>query len=242
MRIIRFFLFVLLIVAVCLGVQWMFGVSTETILQYYWPVAGSVLVVCFGINLLYFGYYARKIKKSLILFSEKKQYDLFVEENKKMLKKCKSGYLRGMIQINLAAAYMEQGYYLAAKEQLLAIPPQIQKRFRGALKATFLANLTYVYFYLDEQGKALQLMEENERLFDRYRQESTVGLGALYCILQAFRCWAMGNWPQAQAQLQTAQQQFPEANLEQDVAFLQAKMKKTNYIRNQRIGAVKWSK
>ena len=224
-RIIRFLCLVLLILFLCLAGKVVFHVPMETVMVYYWPVAGCVVVGCVLIQVLYSVYYCRKINQLLKLMTEEKKMDLFIEKATQLAQKCKNRLLVSIIQINLAAAHAEQKQYQKAKELLQSIPQKSIRRFKGQHRAVYYANLAYVYYYLDEQGKALHIMDENKKLFETYQKDAINGFGAVYGVLQAFTSFTKGNETLAKEQMEATQAAFPEADVERDVAFLQRGMK-----------------
>ena len=128
--------------------------------------------------------------------------------------------LQAILQINLAAAYTEKKEYEKAKSLLEAIDPARVRRMKGLHKAVYFANLAYLYFYLDEQGKALQIMEERKKLFAAHQNDNSSGFAVVYGVLTAFTSFIKGDEVLAREQMESVQASFPEADLDRDLAFL----------------------
>ncbi|MEA4934923.1 MAG: hypothetical protein VB071_15270 [Lawsonibacter sp.] len=123
--------------------------------------------------------------------------DYYIREIRVLLEGKRSPHLRGVLLVNLSAAYQEKRDYQTAVQLLHSVNP---KKLTGINRSIYWADLANAYFYLGENSRALDIMAEQE--FDFSKLTETTQLGGLLAILSVFQMLASGNRPGAKQRLE----------------------------------------
>ena len=133
---------------VCLGlvlvlIQSSFQIPEDVFMQGYWIAAIVVVLGMLIINISYNLYYIGKVKKllNLLYAGESRRY---IEGMEALLKTAMGKTLRGTLELNLAAGYMEEKDYGTAISLLEAVDPR-QLRVDSA-RVVRAINLCESYF------------------------------------------------------------------------------------------------
>ncbi len=169
----------------------------------------AILIGTCVINLLYFFFYQRKIKKTVYLLETERPQE-FIEETQKLLQTAKGSILQKNLQFNLTAGYIDLGQYDVAIRILEALWEWSSTS--PAIKALHRLNLCVAYLESNQDAKAIALYEENRELFkqhiEKYKQKSNCGVLNI-SILEIQIAMRKGEYQQVSTLLCAIQKQFP---------------------------------
>ena len=161
----------IVIVGICLGiallvVQIVTGIDSDVFMRYYWMVAPFLVI---GAVVAYAGYqvyYQRKMQKLAGLLEQGKVKE-YLDGLMKLRESAKGKNLRNVIDLNLAAGYVESKQYGAAVMILESLPEEIIRNEN--LRVVYCINLCTSYFESGKKEKAETVYEENRGLFEKFR-------------------------------------------------------------------------
>lgn len=199
---------------VCLGlvlvlIQSSFQIQEDVFMQGYWIAAIVVVLGMLIINISYNLYYIGKVKKllNLLYAGESRRY---IEGMEALLKTAKGKTLRGTLELNLAAGYMEEKDYGTAISLLEAVEPR-QLRVDSA-RVVRAINLCESYFLAGQREKAQTLYDSSRRLFAKFRTGKLYG-GSI-AIVDVLEEISLGEFEQAKILLDKAKSTYKEAYLQ----------------------------
>ncbi|MFA9464678.1 MAG: hypothetical protein ACERKN_10360 [Velocimicrobium sp.] len=199
--------------------RFVFKLSEGEVWSYY--IIGSIIILvgAMGINIAWQKNLMKKVKCLEKILKDEQNPDKFIEENEKLLQTLKSSYNRAMIKINLSVGYCEKGEYETAKDILLSIPSKSLKGIHGVI---YFVNLAYVYFRIEENQKALNILELHNKDFLCFKTNSS--LGGSIAILRIFQ-YIVTNQPlEAQNLLTVEKEKWADHHFLEDWEFLQIKI------------------
>ena len=159
------------IAGICLGivllaVQIGMGIDSDVFMRNYWMAA---LVLVIGVVAVYAGYqvyYQRKMQKLAGLLAQGKAKE-YVDGMMKLRESAKGKNLRNVIDLNLAAGYVESKQYGAA---VMILESLREEDIRNEnLRVVYCINLCMSYFESGRTEKARKLYEESRGIFEKYR-------------------------------------------------------------------------
>lgn len=199
---------------VCLGlvlvlIQSSFQIQEDVFMQGYWIAAIVVVLGMLIINISYNLYYIGKVKKllNLLYAGESRRY---IEGMEALLKTAMGKTLRGTLELNLAAGYMEEKDYGTAISLLEAVDPR-QLRVDSA-RVVRAINLCESYFLAGQTEKAQTLYDSNRPLFAKFRAGKLYG-GSI-AIVDVLEEISRGEFEQAKALLDKAKSTYEEPYLQ----------------------------
>ena len=154
----------IIIIGICFGLTLLllkviFGIDDTTFMRGYWIVAPAIVIGALIINVCYNLFYFNKVKKIVRI--------------EDLLKTAKGKNLRNILELNLAAGYIE------TKQFDIAIPlleKLSHKRLKGsAVNVVHKINLCLSYFETAQYDKAITIYNENQRLFQQYKHNKIYG-------------------------------------------------------------------
>jgi len=204
---------------ILLLLRFVFKLSEEMVWKYY--IIASVIIIAGAmiINITWQMKLMKKIKSLAKLLKEEESTDKFIEENEKLLHKLKSNYNRNIININLSAGYCAKGDYETAKSILMSIS---LKHLKGVNKVVYYVNLAYIHFRLEENQKALSILELQKKDFACFEKSSS--LGGSIAILRIFQYIVQNQLEEANNSLNMARKKWTDKRLLEDWEFLQSKI------------------
>lgn len=149
-----------------------FQIEEDVFIRGYWIIAVIVVIGGMLINVLYNIYYQRKMSKLVTLLEAGKpeEYTVGVEA---LLQTAKGQDLRNILQLNLAAGYIDRKQYNRAVQILEELPAS---RLKGsAAKLVYRLNLCMGYFYAAEYEKAMCVYQESQEIFKAHRNDKNYG-------------------------------------------------------------------
>ena len=185
----------------------------------FWVLCALTLIAWYLINQLWYLEFRKTVGALLPILTEEKDPDRYIAENEKLLVGKKAEQIKGILRMNICAAYCEKGDYSKAEEHLLALRPQ---KLYGIQRVAYLADLAYVYFYLDQKAEALDVMAQNKKGLSDFAQSPH--LGGLIAVLQIFELLARGNVDEAKEALEKARERWPDSRCESDFLALEQKL------------------
>lgn len=199
---------------VCLGlvlvlIQSSFQIQEDVFMQGYWIAAIVVVLGMLIINISYNLYYIGKVKKllNLLYAGESRRY---IEGMEALLKTAMGKTLRGTLELNLAAGYMEEKDYGTAISLLEAVDPR-QLRVDSA-RVVRAINLCESYFLAGQREKAQTLYDSSRRLFAKFRTGKAYG-GSI-AIVDVLSEISRGEFDRAKALLDKAKSTYKEPYLQ----------------------------
>lgn len=167
----------ILIIGICFGLTLLvlkiiFGIDDTDFMRGYWIAAPAIVVDVLIINVFYNLFYFNKVKKIINLLNENKPQE-YIDKIEDLLKTAKGKNLRNILELNLAAGYIE------TKQFDIAIP-MLEKlsheRLKGsAVNVVHKINLCLSYFETAQYDKAITIYNENQVLFQQYRHHEIYG-------------------------------------------------------------------
>lgn len=201
---------------ILLMLRFIFRLSEEMVWKYYIIASIIILVGAMGINIIWQVNLMKKLKSFEKYLKEEGNPDKFIEENEKLLQTMKSDYNRTIIKINLSAGYCDKEEYETAKNILLSEPI---KQVKGINKVIYYINLAYIYFRLEENQKALSILEQQKKEFSDF--EKNLSLGGHITVLKIFQNIAENQLEEAQNLLTIAKDKWDDKRLLKDWEYLQ---------------------
>lgn len=204
---------------IMLLLRYIFKLSEQMMWKYYIIISIFLIAAAMVINLIWQIKIIRKLKGLEKILVEENNADKFIEENEKLLQTLKSSYYRKCIKINLSAGYCDKGDYEAAKNTLLSIS---NTRLMGINKVVYNINLAYVYFKLEEDQKAISILEQYDKEF--VRLENHVSLGGSIAVLKVLQLIAKNQTAEAQKLLNASKEKWTDNRTIRDWEYLQSKI------------------
>lgn len=199
---------------VCLGlvlvlIQNSFQIPEDVFMQGYWIAALVVVLGALVINISYNLYYMGGVKKLLTLLyaGDSRGY---IQGMEALRKTAKAKTLRGTLELNLAAGYMEEKDYGTAISILETVDPK-QLRADSA-RVVRAINLCESYFLAGHTEKAQTLYDSNRPLFAKFRTGKAYG-GSI-AIVDVLEAISRGEFHQAKILLDKAKSTYPEPYLQ----------------------------
>lgn len=199
---------------VCLGlvlvlIQSSFQIQEDVFMQGYWIAAIVVVLGMLIINISYNLYYIGKVKKllNLLYAGESRRY---IEGMEALLKTAMGKTLRGTLELNLAAGYMEEKDYGTAISLLEAVDPR-QLRVDSA-RVVRAINLCESYFLAGQTEKAQTLYDSSRPLFTKFRTGKAYG--GNIAIVNVLEEISRGEFDQAKILLDKAKSTYQEPYLQ----------------------------
>lgn len=186
-----------------------FGIDHEAFMHGYWIAAVAIVLGAVLINLCYNSIYLNKVKKNAKLLSEEKPQD-YIDGIENLLKTAKGKTLRNILELNLAAGYIE------TKKFDIAIP-MLEKLSHERLSGSSVnlvhkINLYLSYFETTQYEKAITVYNENQGLFQQYRHHKIYG--GNIAILDVIAAIINEQYNQAEELLDTAKKMYDDARLQ----------------------------
>ena len=223
---------IIILLGVCFGLALLllkisFGIGDEIFMHGYWIAAITIVIGAVLINLCYNLFYFNKVKKISKLLSEEKPQE-YIDGIEKLLKHAKGKILRNLLELDLAAGYIE------TKQFDIAIP-MLEKlsheRLGGSsVNAVLKINLCLSYFETAQYEKALTVYNENQSLFQQFRHHKTYG--GNITILDVIAAIIIEQYAQAEELLDTARKMYDDARLQksfQEILDILNKVKEEEY-------------
>lgn len=186
-----------------------FGIDDEIFMRGYWTAAIVIVIGAVLVNLCYNLFYFNRVKKIAKLMSEEKPQE-YIDGIEKLLRHAKGKTLRNLLELNLAAGYIE------IKQFDIAIP-MLEKlsheRLRGSsVNAVLKINLCMSYFETAQYEKALTVYNENQSLFQQFRHHKNYG--GNIAILDVIAAIINEQYAQAEELLDAARKMYDDARLQ----------------------------
>ena len=204
----------IILIGVCFGLILLlfkisFGIDDAAFMHGYWIVAIAILLGAVLVNLCYNQIYLNKVKKIVKLLSEEKSQE-YIAGIENLLKTAKGKTLRNILELNLAAGYIE------TKQFDIAIP-MLEKlsheRLSGSsVNVVHKINLCLSYFETTQYEKAITVYNENQRLFQQYRHHKIYG--GNIAILDIIAAIINEQYNQAEELLDTAKRMYDDVRLQ----------------------------
>ena len=167
------------------------------------------------INLLWYRAFNQKLASLQPILLEEHDADRYIAEINDLMDEQKSLQIRSILQFNLSAAYCEKRDFRKAKEMLSLINP---KKLNAVNRTLYWADYTYIHFYLKENNKAIQIMNEQNAAFNKISKLPK--WGALFLILTIFKELAEGNLEKAQSLLEKERPKWETEYNKDDFEYL----------------------
>lgn len=145
--------------------------DADAFLRGYWIAALVILLGTALFNILYNLSYQRKIRALAPLLASGRAAE-FAAGMEKLLQTAKGTGLRSILQLNLAAGWLEAGQIDQAVRLLEDLS---SRRFRGGAEMIRRLNLCLGYFRGAQYDQAMALYRESGPIFQPYREHKTLG-------------------------------------------------------------------
>lgn len=177
---------------------------------------GAVAVAAVAIDLLWYHAFNRRLKSLQPILSEEGDPDRYIQEISALLEGKRSPQLRGVLLVNLCAAYCDKEEYDTAKALLLQVNP---KKLSPINRLAYWADLAYIHFHLQENAQACAILTQQENALLKFKESPH--LGGLVAILFAFQKVAQGDKAAAKALLAQARPLWLTAHNAHDFEYLE---------------------
>ena len=164
-------------VGVCIGLvlgvlKGVFQIDDDVFNRWYWIIAVAVVLGAVLVNVLYNISYQRKMKKLIPLLEEQKPRE-YVAGVERLLETAKGENLRKILNMNLAAGYIDLKQFDKAAELLEGIS---EKGLVGStVKTVYRLNLCTCYFQSARGEEALELYHDSQKIFEPQRSGKLYG-------------------------------------------------------------------
>lgn len=181
--------------------------------QYYKYYLLFVVIIFLGglaINFLYFNKHSKKTKNHLVMLERGKPQE-FIDDIEAILPTLKSKYLKNLYTVNLSAGYCDLKNYKKAKKVLKSIENQ---KLPTGVREIYALNLTLVYFYLNEDEKAVKLYNDSTKDFAMIRKVPKYR--GNFAVLDTFYYISQGEIENAREKLEESREKYKDTRLLQD--------------------------
>ena len=164
-------------IGVCIGLvlgalKGAFQIDDDVFNRWYWIIAVAVVLGAVLVNVLYNISYQRKMKKLIPLLEEQKPRE-YVAGVERLLETAKGENLRKILNMNLAAGYIDLKQFDKAAELLEGIS---EKGLVGStVKTVYRLNLCTCYFQSARGEEALELYHDSQKIFEPQRSGKLYG-------------------------------------------------------------------
>lgn len=203
-----------MIIGLCIGfaslmIQKLFAIDEGAFMHGYWLVAWMIVIGAALINIFYNMYYYNKTEKIAKLLHEGKPQE-YIDGIEALLKTARGKNLRNILVLNLAAGYMETKQFDVA----IAILEEVSdKQLKGsAVNVVHRINLGISYFETAQYEKIIALYNENQSLFQKYRNHKVYG--ANIAILDVMIAIINKEYDQAEKLLDTAHRKYLDSRFQ----------------------------
>jgi len=212
----------LLLVVIQKGLQ----IDEDVFMRGYWAIALAVLAGVVLVNVLYNISYQKRIKRLAALLEAGKPEE-YLAGVEKLLETTKGKNLRNILKIDLAAGYIELKQFSQAIDVLEGVS---DKELTGAaVKAAYRINLCTSYFHTAQGGKALELYNSSQKIFES--QQISKLYGGSIAILDMLAAIQNEQYGQAERLLDRARRTWSDSRFQkafQEIDDTLAEMKKEN--------------
>ena len=166
-----------IIAGICLGVALLavkirLGIDSEAFMKNYWMAAPFLVIGAVAVYVGYQVYYQKKMHKLAGLLEKGKAKE-YIDGLMKLRESAKGKNLQNVIDLNLAAGYVESKQYGAAVMILESLPEAVIRNEN--LRVVYCINLCMSYFEIGKKEKARKVYEENRGLFEKLRSGKMYG-------------------------------------------------------------------
>lgn len=184
-----------------------------------------LIMFAMGISLAYYAHWFKKFvqKVNSILPLMETDPDAYITETEKLLEGRRPNNIRSMLIMNIAVAYMEKGDYETAKEKLKSINGNALKKANGAV---YFLNLAYVMIHLGQNEQALDIIKKFKKRFLSLPMGGN--LPRLNAFVQIFEAMEDGKWDEANKQMKTVKEKWPNKVTGVDYTILEKRLKEHN--------------
>lgn len=206
--------FKVVIFGVCLGllllvIQQGLQIDRDLFMRYYWLIGSVVVLGAVLINVGYNLSYQRQMAKIAKLLDAGRT-DEYLAGLEKLLQTARGKNLRSILQINLAAGYIEAKQFAAAVELLEGLDTE---RLKGrALKMVYRLNLCLSYFGAAQYDKAMAAYNAGKKDWDFFR--SNKDFGGNIALLDILAQIQQKNFDQAKSLLAETQSVWANPRLQ----------------------------
>ena len=203
----------IVLIGVCFGLILLFlkisfRIDDAAFMHGYWIVAVAIVLGAVLINVCYNLIYFNKVKKIAKLLSEEKPQE-YIDGIENLLKTAKGKTLRNILELNLAAGYIEVKQFDIAIPMLEILS---HERLRGSsVNVVHKINLCLSYFETAQYEKAITVYNENQGLFQQYRHHKIYG--GNIAILDIIAAIINEQYNQAEELLDTAKKMYDDLRL-----------------------------
>ena len=204
----------IILIGICFGLILLlfkisFGIDDTTFMHGYWIVAIAIVLGAVLINLCYNLIYLNKVKKIAKLLSEEKSQE-YIAGIENLLKTAKGKTLRNILELNLAAGYIETKQFDIAIPMLEKL--SLERLSSSSVNVVHKINLCLSYFETTQHEKAITICNENQELFQQYRHHKIYG--GNIAILDIIAAIINEQYNQAEELLDTAKKMYDDARLQ----------------------------
>lgn len=190
------------------------GPAVKNALLIVW--LGAVAVAAVAIDLLWYRAFNRRLEALQPILAEERDPDRYIQEISALLEGKRSPQLRGVLLINLCAAYCDKKEYDTAKALLMQVNP---KKLAPVNRLVYWADLAYIHFHLQEDTQACAILTQQQNMLLRFKDSPH--FGGLIAILFVFQRVSQGNKDGAKALLEQARPQWQTARNTHDFDYLE---------------------
>lgn len=185
------------------------GIDDKTFMHGYWITSITIVLGAVLINLCYNLIYFNKSKKIIKLLSEEKPQE-YIAGIENLLKTAKGKNLRNILELNLAAGYIETKQFDIAIPMLEKLSHE--RLIGSSVNVVHKINLCLSYFETAQYEKAITVYNENQGLFQQYRHHKIYG--GNIAILDIIAAIINEQYNQAEELLDTAKKMYDDPRLQ----------------------------
>lgn len=203
-------------------VSTIFNIKSEYITNFLVIVGLIILVVGFIYNMIYVSKYRKRTYQQIELLNNH-QADLALKDMQDMyheLEKKGPKNLLQLVKLNMSAAHCDLKEYDKALNLLLEISDNdlaTNERFIHQL------NICACYFYLDRAQEAVAIYEQNEKLFDKFRENKIYGGNV--AVITIFVLLAKNEKAKAKKLYEESRKKWHNPRLDDDFAYIEKQIK-----------------
>ena len=138
----------------------------------FWFMFVIVILSWYIINQIWYKQFLKKVNALTPILEKENNPDKYIKENLELLHGKKSMQIIAILNLNICDAYCRKGDYEKAKESLMNIK---ESKIYGGLKILYLIDLAFVYFSLNENENAINILNTNRKNIEKWKENEHLG-------------------------------------------------------------------
>ncbi len=174
---------------------------------------GIAMIILAMVSCVYGLYYRKKMDAVLPLY-QAKQFELYISELEKMLRRAKGPSVQELLLMNLSAAYSRMEQYEKSIELLERLS---RKTMSEQTRLLYHINLCSNYFYQNQTDRALEVYESSQAVFEEHRGHKFYG--GNIAVIDIYAAIGRKEYARAAELLETTRMKWDNPDFQEDYEY-----------------------